>query len=75
MANKQMWVSPDGNNWRKGQKSNSARASVRETTKQDTLFRAKEIVKNQWLELIVQRKDWTIQERNSYGNDPYPPKG
>jgi hypothetical protein len=27
------------------------------------------------VELIIQRKDGTIEERNSYGHDPFPPRG
>jgi len=30
---------------------------------------------NQKSEVIVHRRDGRIREKNSYGNDPYPPKG
>jgi isopentenyl phosphate kinase len=36
---------------------------------------AKEIAKNNKSELIIHGKDWKIQSRNSYWNDPHPPKG
>ena len=37
-------------------------------------MRATEIAKNQNTELFVHRQDGTIRNRNSYGNDPNPPK-
>lgn len=36
---------------------------------------ARTISINQKSELIVHGKNGQIRERNSYGNDPYPPKG
>lgn len=36
---------------------------------------AKEIAINQASEMIVHRPNGQIRDRNSYGNDPYPPKG
>ena len=37
--------------------------------------RARGIAVNQQSELFIQGRDGQIRERNSYGNDPYPPKG
>lgn len=45
-----------------------------ETQKQAT-ERAKEIAINQKSELFIHGRDGKIRERNSYGNDPYPPEG
>jgi hypothetical protein len=36
---------------------------------------AREIARNQRCELLVHGRNGRIRERNSYGNDPYPPKG
>ena len=36
---------------------------------------AREIAINNRSELIVHGKNGRIREKNSYGNDPYPPKG
>ncbi len=36
---------------------------------------ARDIAKNQHSELFIHGKNGQIRERNSYGNDPYPPKG
>lgn len=33
------------------------------------------MAKNDGVEHLIHNKDGTISERNSYGNDPYPPKG
>lgn len=43
--------------------------------KSDAIDYAKQIAKNQKSELIIHGKDGKIQERNSYGSDPYPPEG
>ncbi|KAF2956262.1 DUF2188 domain-containing protein [Marinitoga sp. 38H-ov] len=44
-------------------------------TQKDAIDFGKEIAKNQKSELIIHRKDGKIRDKNSYGNDPYPPKG
>ncbi|MEJ6982438.1 DUF2188 domain-containing protein [Pedobacter sp. P351] len=36
---------------------------------------ARGIAQNQGSEMIVHRPNGQIRERNSYGNDPHPPKG
>lgn len=35
---------------------------------------ARDIARNQQSELFIHGKDGKIQDRDSYGNDPYPPK-
>ncbi|MEZ4803823.1 MAG: DUF2188 domain-containing protein [Gelidibacter sp.] len=44
-------------------------------TQADAINVAKGIAKNQESELIIHRPNGQIREKNSYGNDPYPPKG
>ncbi|QGY47764.1 DUF2188 domain-containing protein [Maribellus comscasis] len=44
-------------------------------TQSDAMKIAKEIAKNQKSEMIVHRPNGQIREKNSYGNDPFPPKG
>ena len=41
----------------------------------DSGWAVKEIAQNQESEMLVHGKNGQIRERNSYGNDPYPPKG
>jgi len=43
-------------------------------TKADALKIGKEIAKNRQSELNILGKDGKIQNKNSYGNDPFPPK-
>lgn len=40
-----------------------------------SIARAREIARNQESELFIHGKNGRIRERDSYGNDPHPPKG
>lgn len=40
----------------------------------DAIDYAKELAKRQQSELIVQKRDGKIQSKDSFGNDPCPPK-
>jgi hypothetical protein len=44
-------------------------------TQQEAIERAREISQNQGAELFIHGTDGRIRERNSYGNDPFPPRG
>ncbi len=44
-------------------------------TQKEAIEVGKRIARSQQSELIVHRIDGTIREKNSYGKDPYPPKG
>ncbi|GAB4348233.1 MAG: DUF2188 domain-containing protein [Immundisolibacter sp.] len=44
-------------------------------TQQEAINRARGIAINQRSELFIQGRDGQIRERNSYGDDPFPPKG
>jgi hypothetical protein len=56
-------------------RENSKRASNLLETQREAILKAKVIAKNSNSELIIHGKDGKIREKNSYGNDPYPPKG
>jgi len=44
--------------------------------KQDAIDRGVELAKaNQPSQLIIKRRDGTIEDERTYGNDPYPPRG
>ncbi len=43
-------------------------------TKKEAEEIGRRIAENQNTEIIIHRKDGLIQDRDSYGNDPYPPK-
>lgn len=66
---KQLFVSPMGDSW-KVKNPDNKRASIICDTKEGAKKAATEIAKNQGLELIIQKKDGTIGEKNSFGNDP-----
>lgn len=56
-------------------KSGSERASKHYDTKQEAVDGAREISQNQGTELYIHGKDGKIQQKDSHGNDPCPPKG
>ena len=61
------------NVWKiKGEKAD--RAIKNFPTKQDALKAGTTIAKNQQAELIIHKKNGQIQNSNSFGNDPNPPK-
>ncbi len=52
----------------------SSKLTAKTDTKADALKIGKDIAKNQQSELTILGKDGKIQNKNSYGNDPFPPK-
>ncbi|MGL4630792.1 MAG: DUF2188 domain-containing protein [Leadbetterella sp.] len=70
---KNQYVVPTKDGWGvKGQ--GSTKLTVKTHTKKDALKIGKEIAKNQQSELTILGKDGRIQNKNSYGNDPFPPE-
>jgi len=57
------------------EREHSSRASKNTSTQKEAIERAIELAKNSNSEVIIHGKDGKIRERNSFGNDPYPPKG
>lgn len=55
-------------------KEGASRASKIFTTQADAVKYARELAQKEKAELYVHRRDGTIRERDSYGNDPFPPK-
>lgn len=55
--------------------SGNHRATVRTKTQSEARTIAREIAINNKSELVIHGTDGRIREKNSYGNDPYPPKG
>jgi len=52
----------------------SGRASSLHDTQREAIDRARDVARNQKSELLVHGRDGRIRERDSHGNDPYPPK-
>lgn len=71
---KQVFVSPDGDDWKVKVVGNEKASAILDT-KAQAVERGIEIAKNQNAELLVQNLDGTIGWRNSYGNDPRKSKG
>lgn len=64
---------PDGGWQVKG--SGNSKATVRTSTQAEAIKIAKTIAINQKSELVIHRANGQIRDKNSYGNDPFPPKG
>ncbi len=71
---KNQHVVPKGNKWAIKGASNEKYTKITDTQK-DTIEAAKEIAKNNKLEVTIHRKNGQIRDKSSYGNDTFPPKG
>lgn len=67
-------VVPHGGDWAV-KRGGSDRATTVVPTQKEAIKIATEIAKNQNAELFIHGKDGQIRERDSFGNDSYPPKG
>lgn len=74
MSKKSQHVVPRGDSWAVVGAGNS-RATVIVDTQREAIERAREIAINQQTEVVIHRPNGQIRDSNSYGNDPYPPKG
>jgi hypothetical protein len=70
---KSQHVVPHGNNWAVRGEHNSRLTSVH-NTQADAIEAAREIARNQRSELFIHNRDGQIRQRDSYGNDPCPPR-
>lgn len=74
MANNQHVTYREDGRWQvKGERSSRATAVFE--TKYEAVEKARSIAKNNSTELFIHGRDGKIQERNTYGKDPYPPRG
>ncbi len=70
---KNQHVVPKDNKWAvKGEKNDKITKLF--DTQKDAIDYARDIAKNQQSELVIHRKDGTIRDKDSFGNDPMPPK-
>lgn len=71
---KNQHVTPKNDKWQvKG--AGNKKATALFDTQKEAINHARQISKNQNSELLIHGRDGKIRERDSYGNDPYPPKG
>lgn len=75
MYNKSQHVTPhkDGGWQVKG--AGNSRATARTETQAQAIKIARDIAINKSSEVVIHGQNGRIREKNSYGNDPYPPKG
>ena len=71
---KNQHVVPTSHGWGVRGESNR-RITKNFTTQKEAFKKAREIAINQQSEVFIHGKNGSFRERNSYGNDPYPPKG
>jgi hypothetical protein len=71
---KNQHVVPQENGWAVKGAGNS-KATVVTNTQKEAIEAAREIAKNQESELVIHGQNGKIRDKNSYGNDPFPPKG
>ena len=55
--------------------SGNSRATVRTNTQKEAVTIAKQIARSQHSECFTHGKNRQIRTRDSYGNDPFPPRG
>ena len=71
--NKNQHVLPHNPGWTVKGEGNS-RYTFITGRKDEAIFRAREIAKNQRTELVIHNRNGKIMYKDSYGNDPHPPK-
>lgn len=71
---KNQHVVPHSDNWAVKGEGNSKATSIH-STQREAIEQARNIAQNQKAELFIHGENGRIRERNSYGNDPFPPKG
>lgn len=66
-------VVPKGDQWAV-KREKAERADSVHGTQGKAIERARDLAKNQKTEVIIHRPDGRIRDKDSYGNDPNPPK-
>ena len=71
---KQVHVVPNGDKW--AVKSDGAKKAYKITdTQKEAIEIGKSVAKNRESELLIHGAKGRIRQKDSYGNDDYPPKG
>ncbi|MCL2115729.1 MAG: DUF2188 domain-containing protein [Methanobrevibacter sp.] len=73
MSEKDVYVIPVQNGWGVGRPF-SAKLSKKCDNKSDAISYGRNLAKQDKSELIILKKNGQIQDRNDYGNNPFPPK-
>ena len=72
---KNQHVTPHSNGGWQVKGANNKRATAVVNTQKEAIEIAIQIAKNQKSEVLIHGENGRIREKNSYGNDPFPPKG
>lgn len=73
MTKKNQHVTPHPDGWQVKGEGNE-KATVVTTTQKEAIEKARDIAINQKSEVVIHGKNGRIRDKDSYGNDPYPPK-
>lgn len=71
--NQHVTTHPNGGWQVKGE--GNTRATARTATQKDAISIARGIARNQGSELVIHRPDGRIRDKDSHGNDSFPPRG
>ena len=74
MSRKERHVVPDPQGGWNVEKPHAERVSAHCYTKAEAFDCARDICRNQNAECVIHGRDGKIQNSNSYGKDPFPPK-
>lgn len=75
MANKPVHTVKNQNGGWDNKREGASRASSHADTKAEAVLLGRELARNGKTEHFIHNMDSKFGERNSYGNDPHPPKG
>ena len=73
--NKNQHITPHPNGGWQVKGAGNSKATVRTNTQQEAIGIGRKIAQNQQSELVIHRPNGQIRDKNSYGNDAFPPKG
>lgn len=74
MGKRPVHTVPHGDGWA-NRREGAERVSKTFQTKAEAQAAGRETAKRDQTEHVIHNKDGEIGQRNSYGNDPHPPKG
>lgn len=69
-----VWVTGNRSDGYAAKSEGAKRAASRHETQREAIEAAKDIAKSRGSEVIVQGTDGRIRSKDSYGNDPNPPR-
>ena len=73
MTKRDIHVVPHDDGWAT-KKEGASRAGHVTDTQKEAIERAQEQAKRENVEVVIHRRDGSIRDSDSYGNDPNPPK-